>query len=176
MNRREFFKTGAQVAVVGAAATAQPCSALADAIPTSPASSSLASAILKDYTADDHRWRLQNIGVCHREIRTCMRKHLVTNYLHGQCCYNLGEYPCRKPWDPDEYDERGLDRLKDQGIQLIQVMDDWNDQLRLCGGHKLTALNPDGFRRFVDMVHQRGDEDPDVRVERVLHPDRPRLP
>ena len=49
-----------------------------------------------------------------------------------------------------------MDRLKDQGIQLIQVMDDWNDQLRLCGGHKLTALNPDGFRRFVAMVHQRG--------------------
>ena len=35
-------------------------------------------------------------------------------------------------------------------------MDDWNDQLRLCGGHKLTALNPAGFHRFVAMVHQRG--------------------
>ena len=81
---------------------------------------------------------------------------LVTSYLPGQCCYNLGEYPCRKPWDPGEYDEQELDRLKDHGIQLIQVFDDWNDSLRLFGGDKYTALNPAGFRRFVDMVHRRG--------------------
>ena len=39
---------------------------------------------------------------------------------------------------------------------MIQVMDDWNDQMGIFGGHKLTAVNPDGFHRFVDMVHQRG--------------------
>ncbi len=85
-----------------------------------------------------------------------MRKHLITNYLPAQCGYNLGEYPCRQPWDPGEYDEQELDRLKDHGIQLIQVFDEWNDSLRLHGGDKYTALNPAGFRRFVDMVHRRG--------------------
>jgi hypothetical protein len=80
----------------------------------------------------------------------------VANYLPAQCCYNLGEYPCRKPWDPGEYDERELDRLKEHGIQLIQVFDEWNDSLRLFGGDKYTALNPAGFRRFVEMVHRRG--------------------
>jgi hypothetical protein len=49
-----------------------------------------------------------------------------------------------------------LDRLKDQGIQLIQVMDEWNDRYGLFGGNKLTAVNPEGFRRFVAMVHKRG--------------------
>jgi hypothetical protein len=111
---------------------------------------------MKSYSATDHRRRLENLGTCQRQIRSCMRKHLVTKYLPAQCVYNLGEYPCREPWNPGEYDERELDRLQAHGIQLIQVMDDWSDQLRLCGGHKLTAINPDGFRRFVRMVQQRG--------------------
>ncbi|MCL4215930.1 MAG: hypothetical protein KJ052_02845, partial [Candidatus Hydrogenedentes bacterium] len=99
--------------------------------------------------------RLHNIGVCTQSIRKCMRKHLVTNYLPGQCCYNLGEYPCEKPWEIGEYDAQELNRLRDHGIQLIQVFDDWNDSLRLFGGDKYSALNPDGYRRFVEMAHQR---------------------
>ena len=35
-------------------------------------------------------------------------------------------------------------------------MDEWNDRYGLFGGNKLTAVNPEGFRRFVTMVHQRG--------------------
>ncbi len=85
-----------------------------------------------------------------------MRKHLITDYLPAQCVYNLGEYPSREPWEPDEYDEQELDRLKDHGIQLIHVMDEWNDRYGLFGGNKLTAVNPEGFRRFVAMVHERG--------------------
>ena len=153
MQRRDFFKTGVQAAVVGSAVSAslRPVrAAMGDAGELRPAS------ILKSYSAEDHRRRLQNIGVCERGIRSSMRKHLITSYLPGQCCYNLGEYPCRKPWDPGEYDEQELDRLKEHGIQLIQVFDEWNDSLRLFGGDKYTALNPAGFRRFIDMVHRRG--------------------
>ena len=149
MSRRCVGKRGVAVAAGDAAAvSAGPGMAATSAVGT--------AAVLKNYTAADHRRRLENIGVCRRGIRGCLRRHLVTNYLPGQCCYNLGEYPCRKPYAPDDYDERELDRLKEDGIQLLQVMDEWNDQLRLFGGHKLTALNPDGFRRFVAMVHQRG--------------------
>ena len=115
-----------------------------------------APAVLSTYTAEHHRQRLLNLADCNRAIRGSMRRQLITSYLPGQCVYNLGEYPCRTPWDPDEYDECELDRLRDHGIQLIQVMDEWSDQLRLCGGHKLTAINPGGFHRFVAMAHQRG--------------------
>ncbi len=153
MHRRDFFKTGLQAASVGAAVSLPPSSSLASA---EVAGSTPVSVVLKQYTAEDHRRRLQNIGLCTHGIRTCLRKHLVTNYLFGQCCYNLGEYPSRKPWAPDESDERELDRLKEHGIQLIQVMDEWNDRYGLFGGNKLTAVNPAGFRRFVAMVHQRG--------------------
>lgn len=153
MHRRGFLKTGIQAGALTAMASMSENVAPAAAGSSGP---DLPSAVMKSYTADDHRRRLQNLALCTREIRTCMRKHLITNYLPGQCCYNLGEYPSRTPWNPDDYDERELDRLKDHGIQLIQVMDEWNDRYGLFGGNKLTAVNPDGFRRFVAMVHKRG--------------------
>jgi hypothetical protein len=156
MHRRDFLKTGVQAAMVGAAVSVP---ARPDAVVAGEACATRSAnvpAVLASYTAEDHRRRLQNIAFCHRAIRGCMRKHLVTNYLPGQCAFNLCEYPARERWSPGEQDEQILDRLKDQGIQLIQVMDDWNDQMGLFGGHKLDALNPEGFRRFVAMVHQRG--------------------
>ncbi len=158
MNRREFFKTGTKAAAAGAAmslpiiaseATSSPAAVIA-------ARSAKAPAILADYTAEDHRRRLQNVAICTRKIRQCMRKHLITDYLPAQCVYNMGEYPSRTPWEPGEYDEQELDRLKDHGIQLIHVMDEWNDRYGLFGGNKLTAVNPQGFRRFVAMVRRRG--------------------
>ncbi|MCX6899033.1 MAG: hypothetical protein NT105_10050 [Verrucomicrobia bacterium] len=152
MNRRSFIKTTATAGtslLAGVTTTEISQAAVASAASRTP-------AILGVYSAGDHRRRLANIGLCERAIRKCMRKHLVTSYLPAQCCYNLGEYPCRTPWDPDDYDEQELDRLRDHGIQVIQVFDDWNDSLRLFGGDKYTPLNPAGFRRFVDMVHQRG--------------------
>jgi len=151
MDRRGFFRAGAHAAVAGAIVAGP--SGPAQAAPRAGAGT---PAILAGYSAADHRRRLENVGLCQRAIRTCMRRHLITSYLPAQCCYNLGEYPCRKPWDPDEYDERELDKLREHGIQLIQVFDEWNDSLRLFGGHKLTALNAAGFRRFVEMVHRRG--------------------
>lgn len=153
MQRRNFLKAGAQAAMLGAAASvsSRPLEAA-----VSSANSAGASDVFQRYSADEHRRRLTHHGFCQRAIRSCLRKHLITNYLPAQCGYNLGEYPCRKPWDPGEYDEQELDRLKAHGIQLIQVFDEWNDSLRLFGGDKYTALNPAGFRRFIDMVHRRG--------------------
>lgn len=159
MDRRDFLKAGAHAAVAGTAAAAATAPVYSSPAPNSAVGVGGASAVLTSYTVEDHRRRLENIGVCRREIQTCLRTHLVTDYLPGQCCYNLGEYPCRKPWDPDEYDEAELDRLKEHGIQLIQVFDDWNDSLRLFGGDKYTALNPAGFHRFLEMAHRR-----DIRV------------
>jgi hypothetical protein len=159
MDRRGFIKTGAKAAATSALAGA----AVSFPTPVALAAGSRmldgaqgTSVLMKEFSEADHRRRLQNIAICTRTIRSCMRKHLVTNYLPGQCAYNLGEYPCVKPWDPDEYDEQELDRLSRHGIQLVQLFDESNDSLRLFGGDKLTPLNPQGLRRFVDMAHQRG--------------------
>ncbi|MCZ2080270.1 MAG: hypothetical protein LC130_35325 [Bryobacterales bacterium] len=138
------------------------------------------SPIMKSFTPEDHRRRLQRIRDCEQSIRVCLKRHLITGYIPGQVSYNLGEYPTVKPYDPDEYDERELDRLRDGGIRLVQIMEDWNDMLRLFGGDKFTAVNPAGLKRFRDMVHKRGMKlllyvstgymqagDPDLRDEWV---------
>jgi hypothetical protein len=153
MDRRQFFKTAAASTAAGAALPAIRAANAEPAAQTPPKSS--ASAVLGGYSAADHRRRLENIAFCHQKIQSQARKHLVTSYVPGQCTYNLGEYPCIKPWNPDEWDERELDRLREQGIRLIQVHEEWNDSQRMFGGHKFSPLNPDGFRRFVDMVHRR---------------------
>jgi len=158
MQRREFLKSGTHALAVGSIASGSSRTASAAAHSADEGHSTAADppCLLRDYALEDHRRRLQNIGLCTETIRACMRKHLITDYLPGQCCYNLGEYPCRKPWDPGEYDEQELDRLEDHGIQVLQVFDDWNDSLRLFGGDKYTAVNPAGYRRFIEMAHRRG--------------------
>lgn len=184
MHRREFFKTTAAAAAAGCMVSQSPGS-IGETAAADPAETTT-PAVLSGYTAADHRRRLENVGFCRRRIRTCMRKHLITSYLPGQCVYNLGEYPCRKPWDPDDWDEQELDRLRRHRIRLIHVHEEWNDSQRLFGSHKLAPLNPAGFRRFVDMVHRRGmklivyassgyfeQTDPDFRPEWTQANDRP---
>ncbi|MBN1347045.1 MAG: hypothetical protein JXQ73_30420 [Phycisphaerae bacterium] len=154
MNRREFIRAGAGATLIGPSASSSSAAA------TSGAQIQVMvrerARIMATYTAEDHRRRLENVGRCERGVRKCLRKHLITSYLSGQCVYNLGEYPCRKPWNPDDWDEAELDRLREHGIRLIQLHEEWNDSQRMFGGHKLGPLNPEGFRRFVEMVHRRG--------------------
>ncbi len=164
MDRRKFLVTGALGAAAGSLAARQVALASRRCSKLYPASDSTlaerqrhpAPAILQSYSVEDHRRRLTNIALCHRGIRACLKQHLITSYLPGQCTYNLGEYPCRKPWNPDDWDEQELDKLHQQGIRLIQVHEEWTDILRVFGGSRTTPLNPAGFRRFVDMVHRRG--------------------
>ena len=150
MDRRHFLGTTAAAAAMGTVFSEVPACATAQAGPATPA------AIVRTYTGQDHRRRLENIRLGQQSIRACLRKHLVTSYLPGQCSYNLGEYPCLKPWNPDDWDEQELDKLRAQGIELIQVHEEWNDPLRRYGGNKLAPLNPAGLRRFIEMVHRRG--------------------
>jgi len=152
MDRRAFLKTSTGAAVAGSISGAV---AVSQGGQTSLPYSGT-PAVLKTYTAEDHRRRLENIGRCHKAIRSCMRKHLITDYLPAQCCYNLGEYPARKPWTVGPYDKEELDRLRDHGIQLIQLFDECADPLRLFGGDKFAPANPAAVRRFIDMAHERG--------------------
>ncbi|MGD0111001.1 MAG: hypothetical protein ABSD48_03995 [Armatimonadota bacterium] len=108
-------------------------------------------AVLSQYTAADHRRRLENIGVCERGIRSCMRRHLVTSYLPGQCVYGLKG----SNLEPSEEDDRALARMAKQGIRLVQI---WSRWWRNCwGGDPMyQAANPEGLRRFIDLVHSHG--------------------
>jgi len=195
MDRREFLKIGTGYTIGNAAAAAvmggpgaQPVLERAgpSASPEAPVRGRPAIRPLSVTvaSADEHRQRLQNIAECNRGIRKCLRSHRIVDYLPGQVAYNLGEYPCRRPWDPDDWDERQLDELRAAGIEVVQVMEEWNDLLRLFGADKFTPLNDPGFRRFIRMVQGRGMKllpyvsacfldrsDPDLRPEWVRPPD-----
>src|SRR5690242_6790184 len=134
MFRRSFLQSAVGAAVAGTPAAPA-------AVANLPSPDLGPGQILKTFTAEQHRRRLQNIAACEKGIRKCMRKHLITTYIPGQAAYNLGEYPARKPYNPDEYDEQELDRLRGLGVRLVQVMEDWNDMMRLFGGDKFTAVN-----------------------------------
>ena len=97
MHRRDFLKTGIQATAITAVASLPASAAPATLGSSRPVPSPSLMAI---FTEDDHRRRLQNIALGMKGIRTCMRKQLITNYLSGHCCYNLGEYPSRTTLEP----------------------------------------------------------------------------
>ncbi len=155
MKRRTFLTTGTQAIVAGSVAGLSTPAVQAIETPISSPSDPVAS-LLRGYDREDHRRRLSNVATCTQSIGSAMRTHLITDYLPGQACYNLGEYPSTKPWVVDDYDAGELDRMRDEGIQIIQVFDDWNDSLRLFGGDKYSAVNPEGYRKFIALAHERG--------------------
>lgn len=131
-----------------------------------------------------HRRRLSNLAAIDYAVRACARTHTVGQYLAGQVTYNLGDYPARFSCAPTEYDEQLLAELADHGVHLIQLHEEWSDSLRVLGADKFTAHDPEGLRRFVDLVHTLGmkiivyastgffsAEDPDFRPE-WARPDR----
>jgi hypothetical protein len=158
MNRRGFFKSGAVGALSSQRVLTDLCSggSSLEIDLDKAAHRATPLAVLRPYDREDERLRLQNIALCEHSIHGCMRKHLITDYLPGQCTYNLGEYPSTKQWQVGDWDAQELDRLKDEGIGLIQLHEEWNDSQRLFGANKYSPLNPAGFRKFLDMAHQRG--------------------
>jgi hypothetical protein len=152
MNRRGFLKSGA----AGTLAVSQALTPFSGNHAVSAAVQAEKSTILPPYSQEDEKARLRNIALGERSIHSYMRKHLITSYLPGQCTYNLGEYPARKPWEVSEWDAHELDQLKAAGISLIQLHEEWNDSQRLFGADKYSPANANGFRHFLDMAHERG--------------------
>jgi len=144
MHRREFLKTSA---LCLAALRVGTPSGQSDEPASSPVGIGSASA-------EEHARRLKNLAECGRRITRCLRKQAIINYLPGQVVYNLGEYPSRKPWDPDDWDEQQLAEYRRAGIELVQVHEEWNDSQRLFGADKFSAVNEKGFHRFVAMCHR----------------------
>lgn len=109
---------------------------------------------IADYDRTDHRDRLSNIAICEQGVVRAARRHLIGTYLPGQASYQLGDYPSSRPYEVTEVDEAELQRLADSGVQLLQVMEDWNDLLRIQGADKFSSPNPTGLARFVEAAHR----------------------
>lgn len=114
------------------------------------------STLIPDLDNHGHRTRLENIRLVESVVRSRRAQHFIGDYVPGQASYNLGEYPSRAPYDPDGFDEKALANLAANGVRQIQLMEDWNDLLRLHGASRFSSPNEPGLRRFIDMAHAEG--------------------
>ena len=107
-------------------------------------------------TLEEHRARIANIDAAEQDNLKYFRRHRIRDYLPGQGIYYLGDYPERFSVEPTEYDFNHLKQLAENGVQLIQVHEEWNDAVRHLGADKFSSFDPDGMKHFVDLCHYFG--------------------
>lgn len=148
MERRKFFKTSAQAALLGVVGTKLNTVPIpfSGSVPNSAYDS---PEILKSYTAADHRKRLESIAFGEKRVTSCVRKHLVTSYIPGHAVFALSN----SIGEPNEKDDLELSKLKEIGIGIIQPWSEWST---CWGKNYLIAKNPDGFKRLVKLAQSHG--------------------
>ena len=111
---------------------------------------------MKQLTLEQHRARLENLREAREDVRACTRELRIHNYLPGQITYYLGDYPAPMSIAPTEYDYELLRSYAENGVDMIQVHEEWNDTLRRCGSDKWHSCDPAGMLKFVELCHQFG--------------------
>ncbi|MBQ9086158.1 MAG: hypothetical protein IJY47_03115 [Clostridia bacterium] len=100
--------------------------------------------------------RLSIIGLAEEKNQNYCRRIRVESYLAGQAIYNLGDYPEKISARPTDYDHALLRQLAENGVELIQLHEEWNDANRLHGGNKFDAPDPEGLKEFIKECHSLG--------------------
>lgn len=136
---------------------------------------------MKQLTLEQHRSRIQNINTAEANNRSYLKRHRIRDYMPGQAVYNLGNYPEKISFEPTEYDYNLLKSMAENGVELIQVHEEWNDSIRRWGADKFSTYDPKGLRHFIELCHSFGIKiipytssgyfhayDPDFREEFTL--------
>ncbi len=108
------------------------------------------------FTLEEQRARIDNINAAEQENVRYLRRHRIRDYLPGQGIYYLGDYPKRYSIRPTEYDYGRLQSLADNGVELIQIHEEWNDSVRHLGADKYSTFDPEGLREFISLCHHFG--------------------
>ncbi|MBQ9797651.1 MAG: hypothetical protein IJW50_08015 [Clostridia bacterium] len=111
---------------------------------------------MKQLNFEEHRKRIENINRAEAGNRSFFRRHRIRDYMPGQVTYNLGDYPARFSIAPTEYDELLLRDLAKNGVELLQIHEEWNDPIRHFGADKFSSHDPKGLQAFVDLCHTVG--------------------
>lgn len=111
---------------------------------------------MKFLTLAEHRARIDNINLAEKNNRRYFRRTRIHDYLAGQAIYNLGDYPAPFSIAPTDYDRQLVAELAANGVQLIQIHEEWNDAIRHLGADKFTCHDPKGLDAFIDLCHQHG--------------------
>ena len=100
---------------------------------------------MKLLTLEEHRQRIRNLNDAEKNNRQYLRRHRVREYLPAQATYNLGDYPARFSMEPTEYDYNMLKDMAENGVQMIQLHEEWNDAIRRFGADKFSSFDKDGY-------------------------------
>lgn len=105
--------------------------------------------IMYNYTAEDHRKRLENLKIAERQVKSCLRKEMITDYIPGHFVY-----PSAEPNTPEK-DEQLFQYLSDCGVGIIQLWSKWFKG-RWRGQEMYRPILDTETKQFIDMVHRYG--------------------
>ena len=111
---------------------------------------------MKFLTLEEHRARIANVKSAELGNKTYIRKHRIGEYLPAQAVYHLGDYPAPFSIEPTEYDYNMIKGMAENGVQLIQLHEEWNDHIRRFGADKYTSHDPEGLDKFIELCHSFG--------------------
>ncbi len=100
--------------------------------------------------------RIDNITYAEKGNKEYFKRIRIRDYIAGQAIYNLGDYPERISAQPTEYDKKLIKQLAESGVKLIQLHEEWNDPVRIHGGDKFNAVDPEGLKSFIALCHENG--------------------
>ena len=107
-------------------------------------------------TLEEQRARINNINEAERGIKKYLRRSRIRDYLPGQAVYHLGDYPKKLSFAPTDYDRQMLSDMAKNGVELIQIHEEWNDSIRLYGADKFSCYDEKGLEQFIDLCHSLG--------------------
>jgi len=106
------------------------------------------------FTENDHKKRMNNIKNARNDVKECTREMRIKDYLPGQIIYYLGDYPDKMSITPTEYDYDLLKSYAENGVDMIQVHEEWNDTIEKYGSDKWHSCDHEGMLKFIDLCHQ----------------------
>ena len=104
---------------------------------------------MSQYTYEEHSQRLRNLQLAERNVVSCIRKNMITNYIPGQFIY-----AGKCPGTPQE-DEKFFTYLKECGVGIVQLWSGWFEG-RWRGKEMFRPADPEGTRRFLEEAHNYG--------------------
>ncbi len=102
-----------------------------------------------EYTAQDHRRRLENIRYVEKNMKSYVQRNMIYDYIPGQYTYQQSA-----PAKDVEEDKEKFKKLRDAGVGLIQTWSTWcTPESRWTGDRMYVPDNADATRKFIDLVH-----------------------
>ncbi len=111
---------------------------------------------MENYSLEMHVKRLNNLNNARKSVKEYTREMRIKDYLPGQVIYYLGDYPQKMSISPTEYDVNLLRSYAENGVDMIQVHEEWNDTIEKYGSDKWHSCDHEGMLEFIKVCHSFG--------------------